>query len=107
MSTRIPRSPGLFFCLVKEGKCPVPTVKPNGGSSFGARQQPKHTSKLVLGCMLSNYTRIKVLKWSSQSTNLNLNKNLRWKLKVNVHAGQPNNLEELQQYAMEDAISPP
>lgn len=64
---------------------------------FQQDNDPKHTSKLV-----QQFLKTKILEWPAQRPDLNPIENLWQVLKVNVHARKPCNLNQLEQFAMEE-----
>ena len=67
---------------------------------FQMDNDPKHTSKVVAKCLKVN--KVKVLKWPSQSPDLNPIEHLRAELKKCVRARRPTNLTQLHQLCQEE-----
>ncbi|MGH0187059.1 UNVERIFIED_CONTAM: hypothetical protein FKN15_039015 [Acipenser sinensis] len=68
--------------------------------TFQHNNDPKHTSKSTSEWL--NKNKIKVLEWTSQSPDINLIENLWCELKKAVHKRSPWNLNELEQFCIEE-----
>ena len=70
------------------------------GFVFQLDKDPKHTSKLIKKWFEDK--EIDVMKWPSQSSDLNLIKNLWWNLKINVHNRNSKNIEDLKAFCIKE-----